>query len=287
MTTFPMIAKYRPLGPQTQAKMARHDVICLHTMVGYLKSTDTMFRAGGFSGVESHFGIGGVWGSDAADDLDGVIWQWQDTNYRADANLEGNHRLISIETADNAPQSAEDIKPWTPKQVDAIVVLVAALCKRYNIPARLITSSKSTERGIGYHRFGIDPWRVAGGEIWSKAKGKECPSDARIAQVPGIIKRVSAVLNPTTQEEDMPTIGEMRAMVRDELDRPETVESIVAELIKPENAKALAEALFTADVIGAPETDLAAHPENVNWRLDSYLRRLVANTEADPTPPGA
>lgn len=81
--------------------------------------------------------------------------------------------------------------------------------------------------------------------------------------------RVSRVKFSTTQDEDdMPTIGEIRELLRDELTRPETV-------------KELAKQLFTADVIGAPEADLAKDPTNTNWRLDSYLRRLVANTATE------
>lgn len=195
---------WRPLSShQTQAKMSRHDIICLHTMVGYLKSTDTLFKQNGFTGVESHFGVGGIWGPDQEAGLDGVVYQWQDTTYRADANLDGNHRLISIETADNAPKLASDIKPWTAKQVRAIIKLVAALCQRYDIPAELVPDSKPNRRGIAYHRQGINPWRVSGGELWSSARGKECPGDKRIAQIKSvIIPGVRNVLAGKDIEED-------------------------------------------------------------------------------------
>lgn len=203
---FTDIATWRPLENGRQARMARHDIICLHTMVGYLKSTDAMFRRGGNEGVESHFGVGGIWGSDREDDLDGVIYQWMDTEDKADANLEGNHRLISIETADNAPRSASDIKPWTPKQCAAIIRLVARLCKRYDIPAVLVPDSRPNRRGIAYHRQGINPWRVSGGELWSGARGKECPGDERIRQIEQIIipgVRAELAGRPVTpQEED-------------------------------------------------------------------------------------
>lgn len=184
--TFPA-GKLRLLGKQTQPKMSSHDIICLHTMVGYLASTDSMFRSSGFSGVESHFGVGGAWGSDVAQNLDGVVYQWQDPTFTADANLNGNHRVISIETADNAPKSASDIKPWTPKQLDSIVELVAWLCHTYDIPVALIADTKPGRRGIAYHRQGIDPWRVSGGELWSNSRGKECPGDVRIAQIKNVI----------------------------------------------------------------------------------------------------
>lgn len=200
-------AVQRPLDKtMTQPLMARHDVICLHTMVGYLKSTDEMFHRDGYGGVESHYGVGGKWGSDKAAGLDGAVYQWVNDSYRADANLEGNHRLISIETADNAPQYARDLEPWTPKQCTGIIRLVRYLCDRYDIPAVLIPDSRSGRRGVGWHRQGIDPWRVSEGEVWSKARGKECPGDARIQQLktvimPGVIALGAG--KPIVQEDEM------------------------------------------------------------------------------------
>lgn len=217
MTTMPG-AKYRPLErSQGQSRMTRHDIICLHTMVGSLTSTDAFFRRGGWSGTESHFGVGGIWGSDAGKGLDGEIYQWQDTEYVAHANLDGNHRVLSIETADNAPQLPSQIKPWTTAQLDAIVRIIAWACKEYEIPAVLIPDTKPGRRGIGYHRQGCEHSRgigkvpgflVSGGERWSTSRGKECPGQARIAQIPGIIARVKAALAPkpvapSVQEDDM------------------------------------------------------------------------------------
>jgi hypothetical protein len=176
--------------------MTSHDIICLHTMVGFLTSTDSMFRAHGFKGLESHFGVGGQWGQDLTKDLDGVVFQWQDVAHTADANLDGNHRVISIETADNAPSSASNLKPWTEKQLEAITNLVAWLCKEYDIPPVLVSDTKPGRRGIAFHRQGIDPWRVSGGERWSASRGKECPGDARISQLKNvIIPAVSQLLN--------------------------------------------------------------------------------------------
>jgi len=213
MTVFRNLAQYRPLeSTQRQGRMARFDIICLHTMVGSLASTDEMFKRNGWSGTESHFGVGGAWGRDADHDLDGVIYQWQDTAFRADANLEGNDRLISIETADNAPQKASDIRPWTQAQQNAIVRLLTALCREHNIPAVLIPDSGPGRRGIGYHRLGVQHsggthpkgFLQPGCERWSTAVGKECPGPARIAQIPGIIDRVRAALSPAKpQEADM------------------------------------------------------------------------------------
>ena len=69
----------------------------------------------GYAGTESHYGVGGR-GARTRLSADGTVWQWQDRRHEADANLDGRHRVISIETADNFPASAADIEPWTPLQ---------------------------------------------------------------------------------------------------------------------------------------------------------------------------
>ncbi len=215
-------AAYRPLATtQGQAKMARHDIVCLHTMVGNLTSTDSMFHANGWGGTESHFGVGGKWGPDLKNNYDGRVFQWQDTTFSADANYEGNRRIISIETADNAPELAADIQEWTPKQLDAIVRLVAWACKTYMIPAVLVPDSKPTRRGIAYHRQGcehssgigrVPGFLVTGGERWSTSLGKECPGTRRIAQLQSIvIPRVRTLLSPPP-EDIMATKEELEAL---------------------------------------------------------------------------
>lgn len=193
-------ARWAPLGPQTQPLMTAHDVLCYHTMVGYLTSTDGYFRSSngaGYDGTESHYGVGGKWGPDFGDSLDGVTWTWQDRARTADANLDGNGYVISIETADNAPRYPGDIEAWTPKQVAELIRLgtwecsVAAhaecppswRCYREGIPAVLIPDTRREHRGIGYHKQGCPPNVVPGGVAWSRAMGKECPTARRITQL--------------------------------------------------------------------------------------------------------
>lgn len=233
-------------------------------MVGYLFTTEEMFDNDGFFGTESHFGVGGKWGADKARDLDGVVWQFQDTDFEADANLEGAHHVISIETADNAPELPEDILLWTPKQVESIVDLIAELCAKYDIPPVLIPDTKPGRRGLAYHAQGCTPNIVHGGERWSLSAGKVCPGPARIRQFKNvIIPAVQAKLNP--QEDIMASAEELRQIIRE-------------ELTSDKNIKAIAGKLFAADVIDAPDADVAAHPENPTWTLRSYLNRLVSNT---------
>jgi hypothetical protein len=185
-------AEYRPLGRQTESRMSAHNILCVHQMVGYLAGTDSMFGRDGYYGTESHFGLGGS--SDGA--RDGHVIQWQDTEFGADANLEGKGDVISIETSDGGDPN----QPLSPKQLDALVELGIWVCDTYDIPPVLIPDTKPGRRGIGYHRQGCDhsssyrprgwpydAWRVPGGRRWSKALGKTCPGDVRIRQLIDIV----------------------------------------------------------------------------------------------------
>lgn len=169
--------------------MVKHDIICLHTMVGSLSSTDNFFHQDGYGGTESHFGVG----------YDGLVYQWQDTERQADANLDGNDRVLSIETADSGPGfpiwSGSNVPAWLPAQIEAIARIVAWGCDTYHIPCQLIPDSGQSRRGIGYHRQGIDPWRCNTCERWSTSTGKVCPGDRRVNQVPQVIARANAILN--------------------------------------------------------------------------------------------
>jgi hypothetical protein len=197
-----MSAVKKPLGKQTEGRIKSHDIICIHTMVGYLSSTDVMFKVNGYTGTESHFGVGGKWGGDKDKGLDGVVYQWQDTDFEADANLEGAHHVISIETADNAPQLPQDILAWTPKQETAIIDLIVQLCRMYDIPPVLIPDTKPNRRGLAYHAQGCTPNIVPGGEKWSLSRGKVCPGPARTRQFKNvIIPAVQDRLRVTTIED--------------------------------------------------------------------------------------
>lgn len=271
-------AEHRPLGPQTEPRMTGHDVVCLHTMVGYLSSTDRYFRAAngaGYAGTESHFGVGGKWGGDAVAGLDGTVWQWQDLAHQADANLGGNPTTISIETADNA---ARPIAPWTPAQVESLAQLLAWLCapathaacpaawtcRREGIPLSLIPDTLPGRRGIGYHRQGCDPWRVAGGVKWSDSRGKDCPTETRIAQIPAIIARAQAITAAKRPPTPAPPQEDDDPMAMTPEDRTALAKEIGHEV---------AQALLSAPI----GTSAADAPADLGWglyRIQSELMRL-------------
>ncbi len=187
-------AEFNLLGKQTESRMTSHDIICLHTMVGGLAGTEAFFQQDGFGGTESHFGVGAR----------GETIQWQSLEFSADANLDGNHRVISIETADSGNPfdswTGTNVPGWTPAQIEAIVDLTSWLCRRFDIPPRLIEDTKPGRRGIGYHRQGISgafkDGIVAGGERWSESEGKVCPGDRRIRQLKSnVIPKLRAALD--------------------------------------------------------------------------------------------
>lgn len=201
---------WRPLASNwaSQPKMAKYDLVILHTMVGSLAGTDNYFKGDGYGGPESHFGVG----------YDGTVYQWQDTLYQAEANATANKRAISIETADMGtgfpPWNTSDgaaVPAWTQAQLDALVKLVDWICTKHGIPRTAVPDSLPTRRGIAYHRLGVPGYIVSGGETWSSARGKQCPGPKRIAQIPGIIARLNK------EEDIMATAAELRQIVKEEI----------------------------------------------------------------------
>lgn len=215
------MAERRSLGRALSKVPLQHDIICLHTMVGTLEGSYSWSKRPG--GTYWHFGISG----------NGKTIQCQDLRYRSAANLNGNWRVIPIETADTyegiwgPPPSCGRVPAWTAKQIDAIVDLVAWLCARFNIPPVLIPDTKPGRRGIAYHRQGIPPHLVPGGEKWSNAAGKCCPDSARIHQlvtivIPRVQARLKAAPSPTAPKSkdwfSMATEAQLRKVVREEVD---------------------------------------------------------------------
>lgn len=184
-------ATWRPLGTQSEPSIGTPRILIFHTMVGYLASTDAFFRQNGYTGTESHFGVGGPWDGTA---LDGAVWQWQSLDRQADAQAAGNAYATSIETSDGG----NPLRPWSAKQLSALIALGAWWCRTTGNPARLV--SNPSQDGIGYH---------AQFAAWNP-DGHTCPERTRIAQlidivIPGIAAALgSSNPTPTPPGDDVP-----------------------------------------------------------------------------------
>jgi N-acetylmuramoyl-L-alanine amidase-like protein len=193
--------EFRPVVGEGAPRMTRFDVVCLHTIVGNPPAP------------AAHFSTRG----------DGHIFQSRDTRFQSEANKDGNHRVIAIENDDVGPEfgewdthNARAVPPFTPQQIEAIASICAWAHQTHDIPLVACPDSKPGSRGIGYHRLGIpgnfETFAFGGivpdGEVWTKFRGKACPGDARIAQLPQIIKRarVIAGLDEPELEDDMQLI---------------------------------------------------------------------------------
>lgn len=178
------------VGEKGSRKMSRYDIVCVHTIVGKAPAH------------AAHFSTS----------MDGEISQSRDTKFQSAANLEGNPRVIAIENADMPPlwkiTDGHAVPAFSDAQCEAIAQILAWVHKEHGIPLVLCSDSKSTSRGVAYHRQGVDGnflgngykygGRVPGGEKWSTSGGKVCPGDRRIEQLivvilPRAIKIVGGV----------------------------------------------------------------------------------------------
>jgi peptidoglycan hydrolase-like protein with peptidoglycan-binding domain len=172
---------FRPLSDNQTEPRITPRILVYHTMVGYLKSTENYFKnvnGTGFSGPESHFGVGGSWDGDA---LDGQIWQWQGLLWQADAQFDpSNNWCTSVETSDGGiwkPKTPE----WSDKQIVSLIKIGAFWCKGTGIDP--VVAKSYDGRGLGYHQL-FREWNT---------DSHNCPGPLRVAQfydliVPGIAK---------------------------------------------------------------------------------------------------
>jgi hypothetical protein len=73
---------------------------------------------------------------------------------------------------------------WTDNQIEAAAIILAHMHRTEGVPLQDMVNSLPTSRGFGVHRYGIDPYRVPGGELWSKVYAKACPGDSRFEADP-------------------------------------------------------------------------------------------------------
>lgn len=80
-------------------------------------------------------------------------------------------------------------EPWSDNQLESGAIIYAHLMETEGAPARLMANSLPSERGLGWHKLGVRPWVVPGGEVWSSAYGKICPGRKKIEQMQLILDR--------------------------------------------------------------------------------------------------
>lgn len=141
-----------------QNRITPTTVIC-HRAVSSAKDLYGYWNTPGVT-LESHFYIS----------EDGTIYQYMDTNVRADANVQANAFAVSIETWDGG--NTPDSQGWNSVQVYQLKRLIKWICDTHNIakgPALTWNGG-----GIGGHNWFPIPW----------ADGpRGCPGTARNAQL--------------------------------------------------------------------------------------------------------
>jgi N-acetylmuramoyl-L-alanine amidase len=186
---FRPVARYKlGVAGSVARRMPAARRLILHTAVSGNTSLFDFFSVPGRS--TSHFYVA----------HDGSVEQYIDTGIRSTANLEANPDSVTVESQDRGgpfpdwDPKGSDVPAWTPKQVEALARLAAWVHLVHGVPLETLPSSRPGTRGVGWHRQGIDPHRVPDGELWSRRRGKVCPGDRRVAQVPAVIARAVALV---------------------------------------------------------------------------------------------
>lgn len=173
MSTWYPLAVRKPIVRNFGGKRPTTRGLILHVDAGGANSLQGWFNNPS-AGASSHFYV----------KYDGTVEQYLDADLVAWTQRAGNASCVGIETQGKGDGD------WTPAQLASMVALLRWLTVRYGVPAVSMGSSLPQARGIGYHRMGIDPWRVSGGQVWGP-RGKVCPGNLRVAQFPGVVAAVA------------------------------------------------------------------------------------------------
>ena len=185
-------ATWRPLPMErlSGARMAAYNRVNLHVTAGNGSPFGTFNRP---NAASSHLFVF----------KDGTSEQYVDTDYRAEADLQGNDATISVETEGAAPGVDANAEPWTPEQVETLARIFAWAVQTHGIAVQIAHDSKigDSSKGLSWHRLGIDgnfdaahPGRrqLGGGMLYSPDSGKVCPGNAKIDQAPAIFAFTAA-----------------------------------------------------------------------------------------------
>lgn len=148
-------------------------------------------------GVSAHFFI----------DYDGTCWQLVDTARQSWTSGAACNSTIGVETQGWGHEL------WTPQQAEALARLIAWASVEHKFPIQAMPDSKAGRRGVGWHAQGVAATTAqlkagvsqTGGELWSKSRGKVCPGQSRIEQIPAILTRATVLAwSPDTPTPPVP-----------------------------------------------------------------------------------
>lgn len=167
----------------------RHRRMNLHVAVSNADSLHSMFSRS--SSACSHFYV----------NRRGEVEQYIDTQFMSAADLNGSDSTISVETEGGANPKTVNSEEWTDAQFWALVELWTWARQTHGIVNQLAKNTQTNENsaGLSWHRLGVEGnfkgrggileiSYKPGGILYSRARGKECPGDAKILQIPEIWK---------------------------------------------------------------------------------------------------
>ena len=168
-----------------KVKISRHRRMNLHVAVSESDSLYTMFSRS--NSACSHFYVA----------KDGSVEQYIDTAYRSASDMNGNDSTISVETQGGVRNPEGE--PWTDAQVAALTKLWKWARDTHGIKNQVAKNTQTNDNssGLSWHRLGVEGNFAGrkgilsvsykpGGIKYSSARGKICPGDAKILQIPGI-----------------------------------------------------------------------------------------------------
>lgn len=266
-------ASYQPINYGGVPRMARYDIVCIHTIVGYAPA------------AAAHFSTR----------ADGHQIQSRDTAYQSAANLNGNYRVLAIENEDHGSAfgtwntgDGHAVPPFTTAQCESNADILTWCHRTHGIPLELVPDSQGSRRGIAYHRQGIKgnwsgyayPGWTAG-EVWSTSNGKVCPGDRRIQQLIEVIIPRARVL--AGLDEDMPTAEEIADAV---WLKKQPHPHVVGAMVVPKDALMLGNdaSQGAEDKVQTLTADVAALTETVE-AMAAKIDELVSRPPAQGTFP--
>lgn len=157
---------------------------------------------------------------------------------------------------------------WTANQVESAAIILAHLNRTEGVPLQDMVNSLPTSRGFGIHRYGIDPYRVAGGEKWSSVYAKACPGDNRAKQVGAIVARAQQIVNG---DDDM-AFGEAERV---------TLNDILREVMaaRRQDIAGLPEQIWARPVLRADENGVLQPIPAIQELADAKTQAIAARAE--------